>query len=109
MRKRLNFGVEAPFFGHFATADGLRIDPHKTQAIVEMPPPADVAGVWCLLGMAQYLSKYLPHPSQSGLGAALLQGGQPVAYATKELTPTETRYAQIEKRNSCYCVCLWSL
>ncbi len=34
--------------------------------------------------------------SQSGSGAALLQGGQPVAYASKELTPTETN-AQIEK------------
>ncbi len=31
------------------------------------------------------------------LGAALLQGGQPVAYASRALTPTETIYAQIEK------------
>ncbi len=45
MRKRLNFGMEVPFIGHLATADGLRIDPRKTQAIVEMPLPADVAGV----------------------------------------------------------------
>ena len=35
--------------------------------------------------------------SQSGLGAAVLQGGQPVAYASRALTLTETRYAQIEK------------
>jgi len=35
--------------------------------------------------------------SQSGLGAALLQGGQPVAYTSRVLTLTETRYAQIDK------------
>jgi len=37
--------------------------------------------------------------SQFGLGATLLQNGQPVAYASRALTDTETRYAQIEKRN----------
>jgi len=35
--------------------------------------------------------------SEKGLGAALLQNGQPVAFASKTLTPTERRYAQIEK------------
>ena len=117
-----------------------------------MPPPEDVAAVQRLLGLAQYLNKFLPHlsdvtkplreltkkevpwtwdtiqqqaleklkkavsgtpvlryynipeevtlqcdASQSGLGAALMQNGQPVAYASRALTPTETRYAQIKK------------
>ena len=35
--------------------------------------------------------------SQHGLGAAMMQNGQPVAYASRALTPAETRYAQIEK------------
>ena len=35
--------------------------------------------------------------SQTGLGAALLQNGQPVAYASRALTSTEIQYAQIEK------------
>eukprot|EP00057_Strongylocentrotus_purpuratus_P006656 XP_011661130.1 PREDICTED: uncharacterized protein K02A2.6-like [Strongylocentrotus purpuratus] len=35
--------------------------------------------------------------SQYGLGYALLQDGQPVSYASRALTPAETRYSQIEK------------
>ena len=35
--------------------------------------------------------------SQSGLGAAILHNGQPVAYSSRALMDAETRYAQIEK------------
>ena len=117
-----------------------------------MQPPTDKVGVQRLLGLAQYLSKFLPNlsdmtkplrdltqncvewvwdtaqqtaldelkkavvttpvlhyynleeevtiqcdASQSGLGAALSQNGQPVAYASRALTEAETRYSQIEK------------
>ena len=143
---------EVSFIGHIATGKGLKVDPAKVKAIREMPAPTDKAGVQRLLGLAQYLGKFLPHlsdvtkplreltqqdvewswdepqkmafeslkdavtrtpllryfnvkedvtlqcdASQSGLGAALLQNGQPVAYASRARTPAETRYAQIEK------------
>ena len=35
--------------------------------------------------------------SQRGLGVCLLQEGQPIAFASKSLTDTETRYANIER------------
>uniref|UniRef100_A0A8C7IGR1 ribonuclease H n=1 Tax=Oncorhynchus kisutch TaxID=8019 RepID=A0A8C7IGR1_ONCKI len=35
--------------------------------------------------------------SESGLGAALMQGGQPIAYASRALTETDKGYAQIKK------------
>ena len=35
--------------------------------------------------------------SETGLGAVLLQDGQPICYASRALTDTETRYAHIEK------------
>ena len=55
---------EVPFIGYIASEKGLAVDPTKVQAIVEMPPPTDVAGVRRLLGMVQYVSKFLPHLSE---------------------------------------------
>lgn len=136
---------EVPFIGHVPTANGLCVDPHKVQAIMEVPQPDDVTAIQRLLGLAQYISKFLPHlsditkplreltqkdiewtwdlaqqnaletlkkavsstpvlwyynpqeevtlqcdASQSGLGAAMLQNGQPVAYASRALAPAET-------------------
>ena len=51
------------FIGHMATDQGLEVDPAKVRAIVEMPPPTDKLGVQRLLGLAQYLAKFLPHLS----------------------------------------------
>ena len=42
--------------------------------------------------------------SQNGLGAALLQHGQPVAYASRALLGAETRYAQIERNYWRFCL-----
>ena len=144
---------EVKFHGHLFSKDGLRTDPEKVRAIVEMPRPTDKAGVQRLLGMVNYVSKFIPNQpdlttpltqllhqdvlwhwekqqetsfkaikesltlapvlgyydaqkaltlqvdaSSTGLGAALIQGNQPVAYASKALTPTQQNYAQIEKR-----------
>ena len=41
--------------------------------------------------------------SEYGLGAALLQDGRPIAFASKTLTDIETRYANIE--HECLSVC----
>ena len=35
--------------------------------------------------------------SETDLGAVLMQNGQPICYASRALTDTETRYAQMEK------------
>jgi len=124
---------KVPSIGHVATEEGLRADPSKVRAIHEMLPLENEAGMQQILGMSQYLSKFLPRlshitkplrdltlqdaewiwdklqrsafeclkqavsnlkedatiqcdASQRGPGAALLQGGQPVAYASPALT-----------------------
>ena len=46
--------------GHIFTNDGLKIDPDKATAILEMPRPDDVEGVQRLNGFVNYIAKFLP-------------------------------------------------
>jgi hypothetical protein len=144
--------TEVRFMGHLITADGLKADRAKVEAILDMPAPTDTKGLKRFLGMVNYLAKFLPllsdmteplrrledkdvewcwleqhqqayytvkkslakapvlryydvskevtiecDASDTGLGAVLMQDGQPVVFALRALTDTETRYAQIEK------------
>ena len=41
------------------TGDGVKADPRKTEAILEMPDPTDVAELRRFLGMVNYLGRYL--------------------------------------------------
>ena len=67
------------FIGHMATGKGLGVDPDKVRAITEMPVPKDVAAVQRLLGLSQYLSKFLPHLSD-------------ITKPLRELTQKETEW-----------------
>ena len=53
-----------PYIGHLLTADGVMADPSKVDVIVNMPRPADVQGVRRILGMTNYLAKFLPKLSE---------------------------------------------
>ena len=55
--------TEVSYIGHLLTADGLKPDPKKVEAILMIPKPTDVKSVKRFLGMANYLSKFLPHLS----------------------------------------------
>ncbi|CAL8130302.1 unnamed protein product [Orchesella dallaii] len=144
--------TELQYMGHVLTPNGVKMDPRKMEAILKMPKPTDKKAVQRLLGMVQYLAKFLPRlsdtaeplrrltddsvdwdwkaehedsfqklrklataapvlayydmkksvtiqcdASEKGLGAVLLQEGKPVVFASRALTQTEQRYAQIEK------------
>ena len=49
-----------PYMGHLITAEVLKPDPRKTQAIQFMQKPKDLAAVQRYLGFVNYLSKFLP-------------------------------------------------
>ncbi|KAK2709262.1 hypothetical protein QYM36_013056 [Artemia franciscana] len=58
------FGAESiPYFGHLLTSEGIRPNPKKTRAITEMPPPENSEQLQKLLGMLNYLSRYIPNLS----------------------------------------------
>ena len=157
MEKCEFFKSELTFLGHRIDTDGIKPDPDKTKAIVNMKAPTDVQELRRFLGMVNQLDKFsrklaeLSEPlrqllrknqtwqwtplqdqsfnaikkelSQStslalynplsptkisadassyGLGAVLLQKNEerqwkPVAFASRTLSETERRYAQIEK------------
>ena len=49
-----------PYMGHLITAEGLKPDPQKTQAIQFTQKPKDQSAVQHYLGFVNYLSKFLP-------------------------------------------------
>jgi len=52
------------YMGHELTSQGLRPDRRKIEAILDMPEPNDRPAVMRLLGMATYLSKFVPRFSE---------------------------------------------
>ena len=148
---------ELIYLGQIIDGDGIRIDPGKVKAIVDMAEPTDASELRRFLGMVNQLMKFCPDLAEKthalrellrkqnawlwgqpqkrafivlkdelssnrvlalydpkretivsadatsfGLGSVLLQRQltgelRPVAYASRSMTDTERRYAQIEK------------
>ena len=59
------FGVnELTFLGHVESADGVKPDPKKVEAITEYPMPENKTELQRFLGMITYLGKFIPKLSQ---------------------------------------------
>ena len=52
--------TDCNFFGHRLTPDGIKVDPKKMEAIVQMDPPQNVASLQSFNGMVNYLKKFSP-------------------------------------------------
>ncbi|KAK2706044.1 hypothetical protein QYM36_016158 [Artemia franciscana] len=51
------------YFGHVISKDGIHPDPNKVNALKEMPRPRNREELQTLLGMLNYLSRYIPNLS----------------------------------------------
>ena len=52
-----------PYVGHLLTSDGVKADASKVEAIANLTKPTDVPGVRRILGITNYLAKFLPNLS----------------------------------------------
>ena len=49
------------FFGHTFSSDGVQAEPRKIETIKKMQPPRNVNEMKSLLGMTQYVSRFIPN------------------------------------------------
>ena len=52
---------EISFLGHLVSSRGVCIDPSRTQAIREFPPPKDAKGVARFVGMVNFYRRFIPN------------------------------------------------
>ena len=52
--------TEMPYIGHLLTSNGVKADPTKIDVIQNLTKPTDVQGVRRIMGMVNYLAKFLP-------------------------------------------------
>ena len=51
---------EISFLGHVISPAGVRIDPERTRAIRDFPPPKDAKGISRFVGMVNFYHKFIP-------------------------------------------------
>ena len=59
--KKMEFkSTDCRFFGHRLTTDGIKVDPKKIEAIIQMDPPQNIASLQSFNGMINHLKKFSP-------------------------------------------------
>ena len=59
--------TEIPYIGHLLSEQGVKPDPSKVDAIVNMPCPTNKQDLQRFLGMLAYLSKFIPNMAEESV------------------------------------------
>ena len=83
-KKKCTFRMtEITFLGHLISADGIKPDPRKIEAILKMPTPTSKTELQRFLGMINYLGKFLPNLSKETAPLRQLLEKDPLRTATR--------------------------
>ncbi|GFO47264.1 Pol polyprotein [Plakobranchus ocellatus] len=89
------------FMGHIISRNGISTDPKKVEAIVRMPSPTNTIEVRRIMGVIQYLARYIPNltnimqPLQKDVPFIWSDSQEKTFQATKQViidSPTLTIY-----------------
>nr|XP_027076021.1 uncharacterized protein LOC113699863 [Coffea arabica] len=94
---------ELIFLGYKVSAQGIRVDESKVQAINEWPVPKTMSEVRSFHGLASFYRRFDKafevecDASGVGIGAVLIQEGRPIAYFSEKLNGAAMNYSTYNK------------
>ncbi|KAA3487545.1 DNA/RNA polymerases superfamily protein [Gossypium australe] len=83
---------EVMFLGHVVSAEGIRVDPQKIEAVLDWKQPKTVSKIRSFLGLAGVWKRVYSDASHVSLGYMLMKEGKAVVYASRQLKTHEANY-----------------
>ena len=78
------------FLGHIVSPEGITVDPSRTEAIKNFPPPRDVKGIARFIGMVNFFHKFIPHFAERAAPLNMLRKkGEKFAWGTEQQSAFE--------------------
>ena len=78
--------TEVPYIGHLLTSKGMKADPLKIDAVLNLQRSMNVSGVQRIMGTVNYLAKFLPGLSEVSEPLRLLTRTKQSLHGTKSMT-----------------------